>query len=96
MAKKKTKTRKKPFVAILVAFLLVVMTIQVTNLYARFSKYQAKEKALAAELEAEQERQQDLKDYENYTKSDKYIENTARSKLGLVYKDETIFREDDD
>ena len=47
----------------------------------------------SSELEAQEERKQDLLDYENYTKSDKYIENTARSKLGLVYDDEMIFRE---
>lgn len=93
MSKTGTHTRKKPFVAILVVFLLVVMSVQLFSLYGRYDKYQKKEASLNTELSAQEEKKQDLLDYENYTKSDKYVENTAKSKLGLVYKNETIFRE---
>ena len=95
MAGKRSRSVKMPFVAILVVFLLVVMTVQMSSLYSRYNKYREKEASLSSELEAQEERKQDLLDYENYTKSDKYIENTARSKLGLVYDDEMIFREKD-
>ncbi|MCR5451873.1 MAG: septum formation initiator family protein [Lachnospiraceae bacterium] len=93
MTKFKSRTRKKPFVAILVVFLLVMMSIQMASLYGRYDKYRQKEASLNSEVKSQEEKKQDLLDYENYTKSDKYVENTAKSKLGLVYENETIFRE---
>ena len=56
-------------------------------------KYQAKEEALTEEVQAEQEKQKELSDYEQYTKTDDYTESTAKSKLGLVYDNEIVFRE---
>ena len=43
--------------------------------------------------EEQKEKQQDLKDYEKYTKTKEYTESQARSKLGLLYDNETIFKE---
>ncbi len=47
------------------------------------------------ELEAQQSRQEDLIEYEVYTQSQQYVEDTAKSKLGMAYSDEIIFREKD-
>lgn len=93
MSRSETDSGKKPLVAILVVFLIIAMSVQMVNLYGRYDKYQKKEASLNTELDAQEEKKQDLLDYENYTKSDKYVENTAKSKLGLVFKNETIFRE---
>ena len=43
--------------------------------------------------EEETEREGKLSDYEEYIDSQEYVEDTARSKLGLIYDDEIIFRE---
>ena len=45
------------------------------------------------QLEAETERQEALKEREQYVNSRDYIEDVARSKLGLVYKNEIVFKE---
>ena len=37
--------------------------------------------------------QKELEEYEAYTQTQEYIEDTAKSKLGLVYKDQIIFKE---
>ena len=36
----------------------------------------------------------ELEDYEEYIKTDDFVEEVARDKLGLVYKDEVIFEPD--
>ena len=53
----------------------------------------AADSELQQQLAEEEDRQTDLQEYEAYTKSQKYVEDTAKSKLGLLYKNEIIFRE---
>lgn len=45
----------------------------------------AKESSLKTQLEDEKNRSQEIKDYEEYTKTQKFIEDMAKSRLGLVY-----------
>ena len=99
MSKKKNSRRKKgisKFYMFLVAgFVLVVMIIQITNLSQKNAAYAAEEAELQSELEAQQEKQEELENYENYIQSDEYKESVAQSKLGLVHKNEIIFRENE-
>ncbi len=44
-------------------------------------------------LEDEQLRQDELKEREEYITTKEYIENIAKTKLGLVYPNEIIFKE---
>ena len=44
-------------------------------------------------MEEELLRQDELSDYEEYIGSRDYVEDTAKSKLGLVYDNEIIFKE---
>ena len=77
----------------IVAFLLVIMSIQLANLYQKNEAYRQKEKAVLAEVQQQQESKENLKNYEDYTKSQDYVENTAKNKLGLVYDNEIVFKE---
>ena len=74
---------------------LVVMSIQIVNLYKEDRVYLAKEKELTMQLEEATEEQQQLADYEQCTQSQEYIEEVAKSKLGLVYNNEIVFKEQD-
>ena len=74
-------------------FLVFVMSIQLVRLYQKNQQYAVQEKALATELQEQQDKQSELQNYETYTKSQEYVEDTAKSKLGLLYNDEIIFRE---
>ena len=40
-----------------------------------------------------QPRQKELEAYETYTKSQQYVEDVAKSKLGLLYDNEVVFKE---
>ena len=36
----------------------------------------------------------ELEEYEKYTQTQKYVEDVAKEKLGLVYEDEIVFKEE--
>lgn len=90
--KKKNKSGRRSIVCIILLF-LVVMSFQIMRLKDKDQEYVARELELTEQLEEETERRDRLSDYEEYIGSQKYVEDTARSKLGLVYDDEVIFKE---
>ncbi|MDF2944787.1 MAG: hypothetical protein K0S01_3645 [Herbinix sp.] len=49
---------------------------------------------LEAQIEEQKERTIDINNMKAYVQSKRYIEDTAREKLGLVYKDEYIFKQE--
>ncbi len=71
---------------------LIVMSVQIVGLYNKKETYMAKESSLKTQLEDEKNRSQEIKDYEEYTKTQKFIEDMAKSRLGLVYDNEVIFK----
>ena len=79
----------------IVFMFLIVMSVQIVKLYKEDQTYIAKEKELNSQLEDATEEQQQLADYEQYTQSQQYIEEVAKSKLGLVYNNEIVFKEQD-
>ena len=70
-----------------------MISIQIVRLYQKDQLYAAREAELNVLYEEETEREGKLSDYEEYIDSQEYVEDTARSKLGLIYDDEIIFRE---
>ncbi len=70
-----------------------VMTVQIIRVYQKDQIYIAKQAQLEKQLAEEQARQGELAEFENYTKSQEYIEDIAQTKLGLAYEDEIIFKE---
>ena len=93
--KKKENRMGKLCVSGIVFMFLIVMSIQIVKLYKEDQTYIAKEKELNEQLEDAMEEQQQLADYEQYTQSQQYIEEVAKSKLGLVYNNEIVFKEQD-
>lgn len=91
--KRKKNRAGRASIACIVIFLLAVMSIQILRLYDNNREYIAREKILTEQLENESERQQQIAEYEEYTKSKEYVEDTAKSKLGLVYENEIVFKE---
>ncbi len=80
-------------IACIVIFLLVFMLVQIVRLYHKNQEYVAREEELSGQLLQETERSDYLKEYEEYIGSREYVEDTAKSKLGLVYDNEIIFKE---
>ena len=83
-----------------IAFLAIIMIVSVVgvnsiSLKQKQAKYIAREQELQQQIDAEMARTEELKELETYTKTKKYAEEVAKDKLGLVYENEIIFKEED-
>ncbi len=70
-----------------------VMSVQIITLYRKNETYKAKQQELQAQLDSEKQRKTELEEYEEYVNTKEYIEQTAKTKLGLVHGNEIIFKE---
>ena len=99
MSKKKNSRKRKGtnriYFLFVFAFVVIVMAIQITNLAKKNAYYVAEEQRLEKELEAQQEKREELENYEEYIQTEEFRESVAQSKLGLVHMNEIIFREND-
>lgn len=82
-------------VTITVLMLLIVVSAKSIELHRKLQANQERIVQLEAQLKAEQDRTDEIKEYEKYTKTRKFVEETAKDKLGLVYEDEIIFKSED-
>ena len=92
------KTNKSAFssVAVIVLILVGVLGFRCFGLWQQNKAYAAKEEALNEEIATEEERSEELSDYEEYVGTDDYIIEMARKKLGLVFDGEIIFRQSEE
>lgn len=78
---------------IIIAVIVGILGIQMYRLKVKSNEYTERVEELEVRLEQEQRRASELENYEVYVNSDAYIEDTAKSKLGMLYDDEIVFRE---
>ncbi len=78
--------------SIVVLILVAVVSIKSIGLVQKSKEYKDKEANLTTQIESEMQRSEEIAEFEKYTQTRKYIEDTARDKLGLVYPGEIIFR----
>ena len=80
----------------IVATILLILTLALgINAYRILDKqneYNKQIEALERQIESEQDRKNEIEDMKDYMSTREFIEETAKSKLGLVYKNEIIFR----
>lgn len=94
--RKKRQNRFGMFlVSVVVIMMLVVVDFNSIELMAKKEAYQQKEAALLEQIAAEEERAQEIEEFEKYTHTKKYVEEVARDKLGLVYEGEILFKDED-
>ena len=77
-----------------VLMMLVVVAVKSVELREKRATYLAREEEVLHEIEAEQERTEDIEEYQKYTQTKKYVEEVAKEKLGLVYEGEIIFKDE--
>lgn len=80
-------------VMVIVLAFLVIMAVQICRIQKKDAQYAAKEKELQEQYEEETQRSTEIDELETYMNSSQYIEDIAKSKLGLTYKNEIIFKE---
>ena len=76
-----------------VALLLVVVLVRSFGLVQKRDQYQSRIETLQAQIEKEEQRSEEIAEFETYTTTRKYIEQIAKEKLGLVYPGEIIFKD---
>ena len=54
--------------------------------------YREREQALQEQIDAEEERAEQIEEYRKYTQTKKYVEEVAKDKLGLVNEGEIIYK----
>ncbi len=78
-------------VTTVVLMMLAVVFLNSIQLRAKQAEYKARQEQLQAEIDAENERAEEIENFKKYTKTKAYIEEVAKDKLGLVYEGEIIF-----
>ena len=81
-------------VTLIVLCFMVGVSAQIFRLYGKNESYKMKEKQLTNQLEQEQERKEEIAAYEEYVATPEYIEELAKTMLGLVNDNEIIFKEE--
>ena len=80
-------------VAVIVVAFLIVMIFQIVQLKNKETAYAQQTAELNKQLKEETERTDEINALADYMQSDQYIEDMAKSKLGLAYANEIIFKE---
>lgn len=90
------KKRQNGFSVALVIMVLVMLMIVITfgriNLQKKQEVYAQKEQQLQEQIDAEVKRSEEIEEYRKYTQTQKYVEEVAKEKLGLVNENEIIFK----
>lgn len=98
-AKQVKKRKNSPLGIKMIAFLAVIVSIftaiQGISWFGAKRSYNAREKELNQKIEREKYRTKKLLDYQEYMKTDEYIEDIAGSDLGMVYDGDIVFKEAD-
>lgn len=92
--RRRRQSHKRSVMMISMVLLLLcgVLTVNSVTLQAKNDSYKEQERELTEQIEEQKARSEEIKDYEEYVKTDEYIKETAEDKLGLVDPDEIIFK----
>ena len=83
-------------VTVVVTMLLCVILIKSRELNEKKLAYEKRNNYLIERIEEQQKRSEEIEEYRKYMQTKQYVEDMAKSRLGLVYKDEIIFEAVDD
>ncbi len=72
--------------------LLLVASFGKLRLQQKNDAYRQQQEELLAEISDEQERTKEIEELKKYVQTKKYVEEVAKERLGLVYKDEILFK----
>ena len=99
------KTRKKKMkesskismrlITVVVLFLFGILTYKTIELKEQASEYQATLDGYEKDMKELKKERKEIEELRDYVNTASYIEEVAREKLGLVYKNEIVFETDD-
>lgn len=93
--RKKQQNRFSMFlVSLVVVMILVLVGVQSAELRDKIGSKQAEAAQLDREIADEEKRALEIEALSKEVQTKGYIENVAREKLGLIYEDEILFKQD--
>ncbi len=97
MSRKRRRKKKQTthVVTIVLLLVIVVLGFNIIKLYQKNQAYAAKQATLEEKYQVQEERKEELTSFEKFTHTVEYVEQVAREKLGMVFKNEIIFKSDD-
>ena len=81
-------------IAVIALVLLGSLMLQTKTLQSRLDYYDSKTSDLEKSIENEKDRTKEIDAEKEYMKTDEYVEEAAREKLGLVKDNEIVFQEE--
>lgn len=92
--KKKKKKKYHSYIFVLLVLFLMVTIVGIGMIKQRkiLMRYEEQAASLQEEIQSEKERQKEIDSLEEYVKTDEYIKEVAREKLGLIDPNEIIFK----
>lgn len=75
-----------------VCMLSIVIWNGKRTLEARNVEYVSKKQELSNQIVEQESRSASLEEYKKYVQTKKYVEQIAKEKFGLIYKDEIVFK----
>lgn len=81
-------------IAVIALVLLGSLMLQTKILQSRLDYYDSKTSDLEKSIENEKDRTKEIDVEKEYMKTDEYVEEAAREKLGLVKDNEIVFQEE--
>ena len=90
--KRRGSNRGVGSICFIVMILLVSLSVQSHGLKEKLNVYAAQKEELQQKIDSETARTDEIKKLEEYKNTKEYVEGIAKDKLGLVYKDEIIFK----
>lgn len=101
VAKRKVAYRKRSqnkfsmfLVTVVVLMVLIVVTVRNSQIREKVDSYNVRLEQLNTQIEKEQARTQEIEEYGKYTQTKKFVEEVAKEKLGLVYENEIIYKQE--
>ena len=94
--RKRQQNRFSMFLATLVVVLILVLVgVKSIELRDKINQKRTEAAQLEAQIEAEMQRTLEIEALGKEVQTKGYIEDVAREKLGLVYEDEILFKQDE-
>ncbi len=77
-------------VSIIVIMLVIVLQVSSSRLEDKKASYEQEEQYYIEKIAKENKRTENIEEYKRYTQTKQFVEDVARKRFGLVYKDEII------
>ena len=96
-AERLKKQRRSTLAGMIIAIIVVVALGVVlwrgkAGLAEKNADYQAQITELQSQIDDENNRSDELSEYEKYVKTKKFVEEIDKNKFGLIYPDELVFK----